>query len=257
MTEEEKRKWYKQCSEGGRRNNWNRAEEERGEVIERAKAGYSTKQVLTPWMSVLQEPKWIPFLSQRWTLYLLLCMSLSSPSLSHTHAHIYTHTYINGVLSILKRAEEYFHSRHHLVNSVLMGLVCLQCVTVHWAAVISPCFTMEKPSTVLRWKMGQGLLFHAQLDVLMVNHAEFMCYSMTDYNWNWPLWKFPRHGVPLAYQAMVSLSLSFYLSVPLPSFHTMFSVFLSLYLLNFPSPLWRGNTEHALLLWAKHFVFWL
>ncbi len=61
-----------------------------------------------------------------------------------------------------------------------MGLLHLQRVTAHWGAVISPCFTMEKPSTELRWKMGQGLLFHAQLDVLMLNHAEFMCYSMMD-----------------------------------------------------------------------------
>ena len=45
--------------------------------------------------------------------------------------------------------------------------------------------------------MGQGLLFHAQLDVLMVNHAEFMCYSMMDYDGNRPLWKFPWHGTRL------------------------------------------------------------
>lgn len=56
---------------------------------------------------------------------------------------------------------------------MLFGLAHLQCVTVHWTAVISPCFTMEEPSTELRWKRGYGLLFHAQLDVLMVNHAEF------------------------------------------------------------------------------------
>lgn len=109
-----------------------------------------------------------------------------------------------------------------------MGLVHLQCVTVHWTAVISPCFTMEKPSTKLRWKMGQGLLFHAQLGVLMVNHAEFMCYSMMNYYGNRPLWKFPRQGIPRAIKPCLSVSVSLYLSACL--FSLFRSCFFSLYL---------------------------
>ena len=168
-------------------------------------------------MSVLQEPKWIPFLSQRWTLYLLLFVHLFGLWHTHTHthgthAHTHTHQFINCLhltaLSFLKRAEEYCHSGDHLVNSALMGPLHLQRVTVHWAAVSPPCCTMGKPSTEPRWKMGPGLLFHARLDVLMVNRAEFICYSVMDYYGNWPPWKFQRWGNTSHLSASVSLSLS-------------------------------------------------
>lgn len=57
--------------------------------------------------------------------------SFQSLSQTHTHTNIYINSLHLSAPASLKRAEEYFHSRHHLVNSALMGLVHLKCVTVH------------------------------------------------------------------------------------------------------------------------------
>lgn len=79
-------------------------------------------------------------------------------------------------------------------------------------AVVSPRLTVGEPSPEPRRKMGgQGLLSHAQLEALMVNHAEFMRYSMMDYCGNKPQWKFPRLGIPLSIKPFVSLCLSAFL----------------------------------------------
>lgn len=59
----------------------------------------------------------------------------SFQSFSHTRTHAYSMYKLSLSLSLrslsLNRAKEYFHSRHHLENSVLMELVHLQFVTAH------------------------------------------------------------------------------------------------------------------------------
>lgn len=57
-------------------------------------------------------------------------------------------------------------------------------------------FTVGKASTERRGKMGQALQLHAQLDVLMANCAEFMCYSIMELCGDEPLWTFSSHGIP-------------------------------------------------------------
>lgn len=151
-------------------------------------------------MSVLHKLKWIPFLSQQWTLYLL------------QHVHLFSRC-LTCILRLSPCSPHFqWEQRNIFTVGIILWRVC------SWGWCISS--MLQNNEWLLFHRASQWKRIPLSWEGRWARASCFMlswifwwqimpnsCYSMTDYWGKRQLWKYPCQGKPLAINPLLCVSL--------------------------------------------------